>query len=43
MKPEEMEEEDDVPLSREGLTMLRVSDLRMLLRQRGLVTSVDDE
>ncbi len=43
VKPEEMEEEDDVPLSREGLTMLRVSDLRMLLRQRGLVTSVDDE
>ena len=41
-KSEEMEEEDDVPLSREGLTMLRVSDLRMLLKQRGLVTSVGD-
>ena len=39
---EEMEEEDDVPLNREGLTMLRVSDLRMLLKQRGLVTSVSD-
>lgn len=39
---EEMEEEDDIPLNREGLTMLRVSDLRMLLKQRGLGTSVSD-